>query len=120
MNTTGIVSGIFMAVTNSPRLELFLPFSHSEPTLSPTYSVSLLSDFTVDRSRLPANTGDPASLFYRHHTPPDGLQRGYQWRRNKLKRERSGEEKREGGGEPERKKGAGGRRSDADKVAIFY
>ncbi|KAJ0758600.1 hypothetical protein HanLR1_Chr04g0152201 [Helianthus annuus] len=93
MNTTGIVSGIFIAVTHIPRLELLLPFSHSQPTLSPTHSVSLLFDFTGDRSQLLANTGAPASLFYRHHTPPDGLRRGYQWRRKKLKRERSGEER---------------------------
>ncbi|MFS7947702.1 hypothetical protein Hanom_Chr06g00551331 [Helianthus anomalus] len=45
--------------------------SHTQNPLSLQHTLSLsLSDFTVDRSRLPANTGAPASLFYRHHTPP--------------------------------------------------
>ncbi|MFS7950173.1 hypothetical protein Hanom_Chr07g00580241 [Helianthus anomalus] len=41
MNTTGIVSGIFMAVTHTPRPELLLPFSHSQPlSFQHTLSIS--------------------------------------------------------------------------------
>ncbi|MFS8018287.1 hypothetical protein Hanom_Chr15g01390291 [Helianthus anomalus] len=109
MNTTPIVSGIFMAVTHTPCLELLLPFSHSEPTLSPTHSVSLSCPI------LQFGAGyRTASFFYHHHTPPDGLRRGYQWWRKKPKRERErerererdrGRREREGGREPERKRG---------------